>query len=58
MSIKQGIKKEAKHKSGKAKYKKKYTISQTATTSNDKQETKYAYTKKVVVNGKPRYYYS
>jgi hypothetical protein len=55
--IKQGILKQAKNKKG-AKYKKKYSITQTVKSSNGTQTTKYAYTKKVYVNGKPRYYYA
>ena len=56
MAIKQGIRKSAKNRN--AKYKKKYTIAQTTKTSNNKQTTKYSYTKKITTNGKTRYYYA
>ena len=57
MSIRQGIRKAAINKRG-AKYKKKYAIIQTARTSNGRQTTRYAYIKKVYINGKARYYYA
>lgn len=57
MAAIQGIRRIAKNKKG-AKYTKKYSISQTARSSNGKQTTKYAYTKKILVNSKYRYYYS
>lgn len=56
--IKQGIKLSATHKNKTAKYKKKYSIKQITKSSNGKQSTKYAYTKKILVNGKYRYYYA
>lgn len=57
MAAIQGIRRIAKNKKG-AKYTKKYSIKQTARSKNGKQTTKYAYTKKIMLNGKYRYYYS
>ena len=57
MAARQGIRLRLKAKNNKAKYKIRYTYSQVARTRNNKQITKYTYSKKIVPIKKKKYSY-